>query len=88
MGYVLEDGTIGSGPSDERPADVIAAEIAQAKPLEDPGDGTAPPDPDENLRRFVEGVTAPDERKRGGGWLGGYREHVPDAGPVPSTRFL
>ena len=52
----------------------------------DEGDGSAPPDPDEGLRRFVEAVTAPGTRD--GGWLSGIREYIPDAGPVPSSRFL
>ena len=52
------------------------------------GDGSAPPDPDQDLRHFVETVTAPDARERDGGWLGGIREYIPDAGPVPSNRFL
>jgi hypothetical protein len=45
-----------------------------------------PPDPDEGLRRFVEAVTA--QGARDGGWLSGIREYIPDAGPVPSSRFL
>lgn len=84
----LEDGTIGAGPADDRPAEVIAAQIAATAPVPDEGDGSAPPDPDETLRRFAEAVTARGARGTDGGWLGGIREYIPDAGPVPSTRFL
>jgi hypothetical protein len=54
----------------------------------DDGDGSTPPDTDEGLRRFTEAVTAAGTRGRDGGWLGGIREYIPDAGPVPSSRFL
>ena len=84
----LDDGTAGQGPADDRPIETIAAEIALAVPEQDEGDGSTPPDPDENLRRFVEGVTAAGARDRDGSWLGGIREYIPDAGPVPSSRFL
>ena len=84
----LQDGGVGPGPADDRPVEVIAAEIVRAAPEQDEGDGGAPPDPDEGLRRFVETVTAARTRDRDGGWLGGIREYVPDAGPVPSSRFL
>ena len=60
----LEDGTVGQGPADDRPAEAIAAEIAGATPEQDEGDGSAPPDPDEDLRRFVEAVTAQRTRTR------------------------
>ena len=82
----FDDGTVGQGPEDNRPAKAVAAEIARAMPEPDEGDGSAPPDPDEGLRCFVEVVTAPGTRD--GGWLSGIREHIPDAGPVPSSRFL
>jgi hypothetical protein len=81
----LQDGTTGQGPADDRPVRTIAAEIAGTTPHSDEGDGSAPPDPDEGLRRFVEAVTAPGARD--GGWLSGIREYIPDAGPVPSSRF-
>ena len=84
----LDDGTAGQGPADDRPIEAIAAEIAHATPEQDEGDGSTPPDPDEGLRRFVEAVTAAGTRERDGGWLGGIREYIPDAGPVPSSRFL
>lgn len=83
----LDDGTVGQGPADDRPAEAVAAEIARARPEPDQGDGSAPPDSGEGLRRFVEAITAPGVRERDGGWLGGVREYVPDAGPVPSSRF-
>jgi hypothetical protein len=84
----LEDGTAGQGPADERPAEAVAAEIARTAPEPDEGDGSTPPDPGESLHRFTAAVTAPGARERGGGWLGGLREYIPDAGPVPSSRFL
>jgi hypothetical protein len=72
------------------PIQAVAAEIVHAAPERDEGDGNTPPDPDEGLRRFVETVTAARARarERDGGWLGGIREYIPDAGPVPSSRFL
>jgi len=82
----LDDGTVGQGPADDRPAEAVAAEIAHATPKQGEGDGSTPPDPGEGLRRFVEAVTA--EGTRDGGWLSGIREYIPDAGPVPSSRFL
>jgi hypothetical protein len=84
----LEDGTIGHGPADDRPDETIAAEIARTAPEQDQGDGGTPPDPDENLHRFVDAVADAGGRERDGGWLRGLREYVPDAGPVPSNRFL
>jgi hypothetical protein len=54
----------------------------------DQGVGGTPPDLDEDLRRFVDAVTDAGGRERDGGWLSGLREYVPDAGPVPSNRFL
>jgi hypothetical protein len=84
----LEDGTIGYGPTDDRPAETIAAEIASTAPERDQGDGGTPPDLDEDLSRFVYAVTDAGGRERDGGWLSGLREYVPEAGPVPSSRFL
>ena len=84
----LNDGTTGYGPADDRPVQAVAAEITGTTPQTDEGDGSAPPDPDDDLRHFVETVTAPVGRDRDGGWLGGVREYVADAGPVPSNRFL
>jgi len=84
----LDDGTAGQGPADDRPIQAIAAEIIHTTPEQDDGDGSAPPDPDQDLLRFVETVTAPGARERDGVWLGGIREYIPDAGPVPSNRFI
>ena len=84
----LDDGTAGQGPADDRPVETIAAEITRATTEQDDGDGSTPPDSDEGLRRFAQAVTAAGTRERDGGWLGGVREYVPDAGPVPSSRFL
>ena len=84
----LEDGTIDYGPADDRPVETIAAEIACTTPELDQGDGGTPADPDDDLRGFVETVAGAGGRERDGGWLSGLREYVPDAGPVPSSRFL
>jgi hypothetical protein len=84
----LEDGTVGQGPADDRPAEAIADGILHAAPEQDEGDGGTPPDPDEGLCRLVEEVTAAGSAERGGGWLSGIREYIPGAGPVPSNRFL
>jgi hypothetical protein len=84
----LEDGSVGDGPADDRPAEAVADEIVHAAPAQDEGDGETPPDPDEDLQRFAAAVTSPAARERDGGWLGGIREYIPDAGPVPSSRFL
>ncbi|WP_405713986.1 hypothetical protein OG264_32560 [Streptomyces xanthophaeus] len=64
---------------DDRPAEEIAREIAEADPAADPGDGATPPDPDEAFRAYVAAV-AP-------GWLTGSRDHLGSPGPVPSSRF-
>lgn len=82
------DGTIGPGPVDDGPAEAVAAGIAATAPERDEGDGSAPPDPDASLCRFVEAVTAASAREAHGRWLGGVRECITDAGPVPSNRFL
>ena len=90
----LDNGAVGHGPADDRPVEAIAAEIVHAPPQQDQGDGNTPPDRDEDLRRFVEAVTAVTAAtatgapERDGGWLSGVREYIPDAGPVPSSRFL
>jgi hypothetical protein len=84
----LDDGTAGHGPADDRPAEAIAADITRATPEPDQGDGSTPPDTGEGLRRFTEAVTVAGARGRDGGWLGGIREYIPDAGPVSSSRFL
>jgi hypothetical protein len=82
---LLADGTAGQGPADDRPAEAIAAEIARTAPGHGDGDGSAPPDPDQTLRRFTQVVTAASDGD--GGWLGGIREYIPDAGPAPSSSF-
>jgi hypothetical protein len=83
----LKDGTIGEGPSDGRPAAAIAAEITQTTSWQDEGDGSAPLDPGDALRGFVQAVTTATGPGRDDTWLGGPRYYIPDAGPVPSTRF-
>ena len=75
------------GPADGRPVEEIAGELARAAPEPDEGDESTPTDTDEELRRFAETVTAADADERDGGWLGGVREYIADAGPVPSSRF-
>jgi hypothetical protein len=72
----LEDGTIGLGPADDRRVETIAAEIARTTPEQDQGDGGTPPDPDENLRRFVDAVAGAGGRESDGCWLSGLREEV------------
>ena len=84
---LLDDGTAGQGPADDRPIEAVAADIIHAVPLQDEGDGNTPPDPGDRLRRFAEAVTAAGTRERDGCWLGGIREYIPHAGPVPSSRF-
>jgi hypothetical protein len=83
-----DDGTVGEGPADDRPEGEVAAQLAGTAPEPGEGDGDTPPDPDEALRRFAEAVSGPRARERDGGWLGGVREYIRDAGPVPSSRFL
>ncbi|MBT2477489.1 hypothetical protein [Streptomyces sp. ISL-94] len=56
-----------------------AAEIAEADPAADEGDGGTPADPDEAFRAFVTGV--------GTGWLSAPRDRVASPGPVPGSRF-
>ena len=58
--------------------------MACTTPEQDRGDGGAPPDPDENLRRLIDAVTDAGGGERDGGWLSGLREYLPDAGPVPT----
>jgi hypothetical protein len=84
----LEDGTVGNGPADDRPVEAIATGIVHARPAHDDPDSRAPADRDEDLVRFVEAVTGAGALGGDGGWLGAIREHIPDAGPVPSNRFL
>jgi hypothetical protein len=40
----FEDGTVGQGPADDRPAEAVAAKIAHTVPEPDEGDGGTPPD--------------------------------------------
>jgi hypothetical protein len=77
----------GTLQADDRPIQAVAADIVHTTPEHDEGDGSTPPDPDQGLRRFVEAVTAAGIHERDGGWLGGIREYIPGAGPVPSSRF-
>ncbi|MEV8097643.1 hypothetical protein [Kitasatospora sp. NPDC085879] len=66
-------------PADERSAEELAEEIRAAEPEPDEGDGETPADPDELLAAFAARVR--------GGWLGGPRDRVRSAGPVPSSKF-
>jgi hypothetical protein len=83
----LQDGTVGEGPDDDRPAEAIADQITHTTPRHDDGDSSAPPDPGETLRRFVQAVTAVGAHQGDGSWPGGIRHYTPGTGPVPSTRF-
>jgi hypothetical protein len=85
---LLDDGTAGQGPADDRPIQAVAADIVHATPEQDEGDGSTPPDPDEGLRRFARAVGTAGTREPDGGWLSGIREYIPTPGPVPSSRFL
>lgn len=60
-GQAEPEGAVGEGSADDRPAETIAAEIARTVPGQDDGDGGTPQHTEENLRRFVEAVTAPGE---------------------------
>jgi tetratricopeptide (TPR) repeat protein len=84
----LDNGKAGYGPEDDRPVEAVADEIVHATPDTGDGEGSTPAESDEDLRRFVEAVTAADASERGGGWLDGIREYIPNSGPVPSNRFL
>lgn len=84
----LDDGSVGRGPADDRPVEVIAAELADTEPEQEEGDGTAPADPEDGLRRFARAVADESARERDGGWLGGVREWIPNSGPVPSSRLV
>ena len=83
----LDDGTVGLGPPTTARPRPSPPRSPAPHPGTDDGDGSAPPDLDEALRRFVQAVTATDARERDGSWLSGSRQYIPDAGPVPSSRF-
>ncbi|WP_217998465.1 tetratricopeptide repeat protein [Actinomadura rubrobrunea] len=74
-----DSGNVEQVPPDERPAEELAAEIVGTAPAVEEGDGTAPPDSDGVLSRFVSAVR--DH------WLSGPRDRVRSPGPVPSSRF-
>ncbi|TMQ99199.1 hypothetical protein ETD83_18300 [Actinomadura soli] len=76
---VTPDGETETVPPDVRPVEELAAEIVQAVPEKDEGDGATPPDPDEALAGFARAVA--------GQWLTGPRDAVRSPGPVPSSRF-
>lgn len=67
-------------PADDRPVDVIAAELAAAEPEADTGDG-GPPDGDDVLAGFVSGL--------GAAWpvRSPVRHRVRSPGPVRSSYF-
>jgi hypothetical protein len=85
--HLLDDGTAGQGPADDRPIQAVAADILHATPEHDEGDGSTPPDPDEGLRRFARTVGTAGTREPDRGWLSGIRDYIPTPGPVPSSRF-
>jgi hypothetical protein len=64
---LLDDGTAGQGPADDRPIEAVAADIVHAAPLQDEGDGNTPPDPADRLRRFAESCHG--RRHPRTGWL-------------------
>jgi hypothetical protein len=74
------EGTMEKTPADDRPEAELAAEIVQASPDPDPGDGETPPDPDSALSAFASSVANE--------WATGVRDRVASPGPVPSSRFL
>ncbi len=84
---LLEDGTLGEGPGPNRPAEGIAAEIAGTAPRLDEGDGSALPDPDETLRRFVE-RSRPEVCAKATADDSATSAITSGARPVPSSRFL
>ena len=67
-------------PPDTRPPEELAADILAADPAPVPGDGEAPPDPDEALTAFVARVAHLWPAQ-------GPRRSVDSPGPVPSARF-
>ena len=70
-----------TAPADERALEEIAADIVDAGPDDDTGDGETPPDPDNALAAFAAAVT--------GQWMtGSMREAPQDVGPVRSSRFI
>jgi hypothetical protein len=68
-------------PPDLRPEREIAAEILAAPAVPDPGDGSAPPDPDDALATFTQRVAPLWARGEG------HRDRVWSPGPVRSSRF-
>ncbi|NNH71484.1 hypothetical protein HLB23_16705 [Nocardia uniformis] len=66
-------------PPDERPEAEIAAEIRRADGTPDPGDGDAPPDPDDVFTSFVAATR--------GAWPTGPRFAIRSPGPVRSSYF-
>nr|WP_202523536.1 hypothetical protein [Kitasatospora sp. SID7827] len=76
---VDEDGEVSEAPADGRPAEELAREILAASAEPDPGDGSAPPDPLEELERFAARAAAT--------WATGTRDRIRSAGPVRSSRF-
>jgi hypothetical protein len=68
-------------PPDLRPEREIAADILAAPAVPDPGDGSAPEDPDYTLAAFAERVAQLWGRSRS------HRDRVWSPGPVRSSRF-
>lgn len=67
---------------DDRPAEVLAAEILSADTIPDSGDGESPPDPDDGLAAFVSAVRE--------FWPPASTRHdmLLSPGPVGSNRFV
>ncbi|GAA1974667.1 hypothetical protein [Catenulispora subtropica] len=76
----MADGEAFQTEADARRVEEIAASLAGTEPEADPGDGATPPDPDDVLLGFVNGVAET--------WMIAPREYVGSPGPVPSSRFL
>ena len=65
---------------DDRPAEVIADEIAATVPeRETDDDESAPGHLDDDLRSFLAAVTTAEARERDGGWPSAAREHMSGA---------
>ncbi|WP_067833625.1 hypothetical protein [Actinomadura kijaniata] len=75
---MVREGEPETVPADDRPAEMIAQEIAQAGP--ETGDEVAPGGTDADLARFAAAVA--------GHWLAGPRDRCPYTGPVRSSRFM
>lgn len=81
----LDGGTVGHGPADDRPVEDIAGELACAMPEPDEGDGSSPPDTDEELRPFTETVTAAGAANGTAGGSAASASTSPTRAPCPAV---